>query len=188
MYKLTDIKNELLDVCGNLAPDELDSFINTFFPHYKEGFTFTIRPEEFFDFLNTHPKNFLETNLEYSQCKSIIDQFAENTEEHRAKKAVLLGSAKYFSVTSIPESMARTKFTTDRVCLTTHIDHSLAKPEFKSTWTKVPTEIMRKEIDFLKWALPSTDNLAFVYDRNCLKTSCFIYAGKTFIGWSGRFR
>ena len=28
MYKLTDVKNELLDVCGNVDPEELDSFIS----------------------------------------------------------------------------------------------------------------------------------------------------------------
>lgn len=188
MYKLTDVKNELLDVCGNVDPEELDSFIDTFFPHYKEGFTFTIRPEEFFDFLNAHPKNFLETNGEYFQCREIIAKFEEATEQQKAKKEVLLGLAKYFSVTSIPESMKRTKFTTDRVCLTTSIDRDLSIPMLNNPWTKVPTEIMRKELSFLKWALPSTDNLAFVYGRNCLKTTCLIYEGKTFTAWSGRFR
>lgn len=188
MYKLTDIKNELLDVCGNLAPDELDSFIDAFFPHYKKNFTFTIRPEEFFDFLNANPRHFLETNAEYAQCKSIIDKFPEETEEQQAKKEVLIGLAKYFSVTSMPEPLARTKFTTDLVCLTTYVDLSLTKPEFNSPWSKVPTQIMRKDISFLKWALPAVNNVAFVYDRNCIKTTCLVYSGKTYSGWTGRFK
>ena len=188
MYKLRDLKNELLGVVGVMEPDELDAFIDAFFPHYKEGFTFTVLPAEFFDFLNSNPKNFLETNGEYSQCKSIISRFDGVTEQQKTKKEVLLGIAKYFSVTSIPESMSRIKFTGDRVCLTTKIDQATHIPEFKEPWTKVATEIMRKEIGFLKWSLPATDNLAFIYDKNHLKTTCITYAGKTYTGWTGRFQ